>query len=172
MVRGVGHDQKSRLAQPVDEEVVEHAAALVAEQAVLGAPLRDAADVAGDQPLHALECLWSTDHHLAHMRDVEDTNSVAHGEVLLTDPHVLDGHLPPGEWHKLGARLEVGCVERCALQRRGRRLRHGPQRIATGGATACSRRSSYRRTPDAAESCARTQETPGRDATGRPTAGT
>ena len=74
MVAGVGDDQEPPLGEPVDEEVIDHAAALVAEQAVLRAALGDAANVARDQTLHALGGSAAADHDLTHVRDVENAD--------------------------------------------------------------------------------------------------
>ncbi len=46
VIGGVGDRQEAALPEPVGDEVVEHAALLVAEQRVLGAARREPADVA------------------------------------------------------------------------------------------------------------------------------
>ena len=84
---------------------------LVAQHAVLGAALRNPADVVGDQALEALERLRSAGQNLAHVGDVEDADAGPDGDVLLADPGVLDRHLPAGERHQLRPCGEVRVVQ-------------------------------------------------------------
>ena len=126
MVGRVGDDQVAVAAKPVGEEVVEHAALLVAEAGVLGAADLDLGDVVGEHALEEGERPRALDLDLAHMRDVEHPGVGAHGGVLLADPLVGDRHLPAGEGNELGAGLGVPLVEGSASQRR---VSHGRQRI-------------------------------------------
>ncbi len=102
VVGGVGDGQELALGQAVGEEVVEHAAVVAAEDAVLGAAFGDPADVVGQQMLEELERGRSARLDLAHVRDVEHADALPDGEVLVADPGVLDRHLPARERHQLG----------------------------------------------------------------------
>ncbi len=116
MVGRVGDDQVAVAAEPVGEEVVEHAALLVAEAGVLGATDLDLRHVVGEHPLQEGERAGALDLDLAHVRDVEHARVRAHRGVLLADTLVGDRHLPTGKGNELGAELGVPLVERCASQ--------------------------------------------------------
>ena len=60
------------------------------------------------------------DVELAHVRDVEDTDSLRDREMLGDHALVLDGHLPPGEGDEARAGGDVAIVERCSPKRHGR----------------------------------------------------
>ena len=81
--------------------------------------IRELADVVGRQPLEHAERVPARDVELAHVRDVEEPDALAHGAVLLEDAGVLDGHLPAAEVDQLRAELAVQVVERRALERGG-----------------------------------------------------
>ena len=89
MVGGVGDRQVAVGVQAVGEQVVEHAAVLAAQHAVLRAAAveldGDLRDVVGQQPLQQLERLRAGDFDLAHVRDVEHAARLAHGAVLGAD---------------------------------------------------------------------------------------
>ena len=117
MVGRVGDGQEAVGRQAVGEEIVEHAAVLAAHDGVLRAAHRELLDVVGDQVLQQLLGLRAAGLDLAHVRDVEHAAGVAHGDVLLADPAVLHGHLPPREGHELRARVDVAVEQRGALER-------------------------------------------------------
>ena len=72
MVGGVGDGQEVAVGQPVGEEVVEDAAVLAAQHAVLSAALGDPADVVGEHPLEEISTACGPARlDLAHVRDVE-----------------------------------------------------------------------------------------------------
>ena len=86
MVGGVGDGQIAIRPEPVGEEVVEHAAVLVAEQRVLRAALGELGHVVADEPLEQGAGARAAGLDLAHVADVEDARALAHGGVLGTDP--------------------------------------------------------------------------------------
>ena len=105
MVGGVGDRQEAVGAEAVGEEVVEHAAVLAAQHAVLGAADRELVDVVGEQALQQLAAPAAPLVSISPMCETSKTpQAVAHGEVLVADPAVLDRHLPAREGHELGAR--------------------------------------------------------------------
>ena len=128
VVGGVGDGQIAIRPEPVGEEVVEHAAVLVAEQRVLRAALRELGHVVAHEPLEQGAGAGAAGLDLAHVADVEDARALAHGGVLGTDPGgVLDGHLPAGEGDEARARGHVPVVQRRAPQGvRVRRHRDDP----------------------------------------------
>jgi hypothetical protein len=126
VVGGVGDRQEPIGRDAVGEEVVEHAAVVAAQDRVLRAADGDVLDVVGQQALEQVRGLRPARLDLAHVRDVEDAARGAHGHVLVADPAVLHGHLPPGEGHELGARVDVSVEQGRALE--GLRRRGGGHR--------------------------------------------
>jgi hypothetical protein len=99
------------LRQAVREEVVEDSSVLVAEHGVLGSVLGDLRHVVGEDALEEALGVRAGRLDLAHVRDVEDARGCPDRLVLLTDPGVLDGHLPPCERDELRAGLHVAVVQ-------------------------------------------------------------
>jgi hypothetical protein len=62
---------------------------------------------------------------LAHVADVEHADLRPDGDVLLADPGVLHGHLPPGERHEPRPGGGMTIVQRSPLQRLGARAHRG-----------------------------------------------
>ena len=85
MVGRVRDGEEAVGAEPVGEEVVQHAAVLVAEHGVLRAALGDPRHVVGEQALEQRERAGAGRLDLAHVADVEDAGAVAHGRVLVAD---------------------------------------------------------------------------------------
>ena len=121
VVGGVRDREVAIVAEAVGEEVVEDAAVLAAQHAVLRAARRRSSRrrwrgcAAGSRsacgPLRL---------DLAHVRDVEDAGAGAHRDVLVPDARVLDRHLPAGERDELRARRDVAVVERGPAEGLGR----------------------------------------------------
>ncbi len=125
MVGRVGDDQVAVAAEPVGEEVIEHAALLVAKTRVLSTPKPNRGDVIGEHPLQKAKRPRPLDLDLPHMRHVEHPRMRPHRRVLLPDPLVLHRHLPAGEGNDLRPELNMPLVEGCASERVG----HARQRI-------------------------------------------
>jgi hypothetical protein len=53
---------------------------------------------------------------LAHVADIEEAGRIPDRVVLVDDPGVLNGHLPPGERHEPRSERDVFGVERCPPQ--------------------------------------------------------
>ena len=117
VVARVRDGQEAVGAEPVREQVVEHAALLVAQHGVLRAVLGDLGDVVGEEPLEELLRSRPGRLDLAHVADVEHPGPLAHGHVLLADPAwVLHGHLPAGERNQPRPLGDVAVVQRGSLE--------------------------------------------------------
>ncbi len=80
------HAQEERvLGQPVDGDVVHDAAVLVAQAAVAHPSRPQRCDAAGDETLRGSHGPRALQMDLAHVRDVEDPDALAHGGVLRLD---------------------------------------------------------------------------------------
>jgi hypothetical protein len=123
-IRRVDDEQVAVGAEPVGDQVVDDAAALVREERVLGAAGLDPVEVVREQALEQLVGTRALDLELAHVRDVEDAGVGAHGAMLLDHPLVLDRHLPPGERDESCTESDVAVVKRCREQG----LRHAQSR--------------------------------------------
>src|SRR5215207_5887983 len=67
------------------------------------------------------------------MADIEHADPGPHRHVLLPDPGVLHGHLPPGERHQPRTRGRMAIVQRRALQRFGARSHSRPDPSSASG---------------------------------------
>ena len=115
------HDQQDVVvAEPVGDQVVDRAAALVQEQRVLRPAGADPVDVVREHALDERDRLGAADLELAHVRDVEDAGVIAHRQVLGDDALVLHRHLPSGEGNHPSSGGHVAVVERCAAEGLGR----------------------------------------------------
>jgi hypothetical protein len=121
VVGGVGDRHEAVGRDAIGEEVVQHAAVVAAQDGVLSSADGDLRDVVGQQALQQVLGLQAAGLDLAHVRDVEQPAGGANGDVLLADPGVLHGHLPPREGHELRARVDVAVEQGRALEglRRG-----------------------------------------------------
>jgi len=100
----------------VDQDVVHEAAVLVEQAGVLGLAMIQAVRGVGGDVFDQLEGFGSAHFDFAHVADVEEADSGAHGGVFVDDTGVLDGHVPAAEIHHLRARRAVDIVERRPLQ--------------------------------------------------------
>ena len=107
---------RKRSPEPVGEEVVEHAAVVLAEHGVLGAAVGELGDVVGEDPLQERLGVGPARLDLAHVRDVEDAGALAHRLVLGPDALVLHRHLPARERHEPRAGRDVAVVQGRALE--------------------------------------------------------
>ena len=110
-IAGVHDEHVGVGAAAVDEQVVHERALLRQERRVVRAPVGELADVVGSHALKVSRRAASRHLELAHVRDVEDPDALAHGLVLLEDAGVLDGHLPAAEIDQLRAELAVQVIE-------------------------------------------------------------
>lgn len=111
---------------PIDGDVVDDAAFLVAEAAVAHPARAQRGDRAGDQLLDGCDGFRAAEVDLAHVRDVEEAHAFADRRVLRQDGTVLDGHLEAGEFDHAAAEFDMGLIEGRAPQcaQRDIRLRY------------------------------------------------
>ncbi len=131
--RGVDDQQHVVVGEPVGDQVVDRAAALVQEQRVLGMAGADAVEVVREHPLDERDRPGAADLELAHVRDVEDPGVPAHRAVLRDDPLVLHRHLPAGKGDHPCSRGHVAVVERRAAKGLGRVHPDGQSTGSRGG---------------------------------------
>ena len=125
-IGGVHHRRPGAIRKPVDDQVVEHAAGLVADEVVLGVTGLHLRQIVGDQSLQIVRHAVAPEADPAHVADVEKAGRLAHGGVLLAHAGVLLRHLPAGEVHHASAQRPMPLVERRAL-RHPRGLRSRPE---------------------------------------------
>ena len=110
---GVDTDEQAGGRIPVDDDVVDHAALLVAERAVLRLAVGALREIVRHQPLGGFERSRAIDGHLAHVADVEDADPLADGGVLLEDTLVLHRHVPTGELDDASSGREMRFIQWC-----------------------------------------------------------
>ncbi len=98
-------------AEPVRDQVVDDAAAVVRQQRVLGLAVRESREIVREQALEQLGLPRAFDVELSHVRNVEDSTFAADGKVLGDHAVVLDGHLPAGEGNHAGTERDVAVVQ-------------------------------------------------------------
>ena len=122
---GIDHQQEV-IARAGHHEIVEDAAGIVGELGVALLAGLEARDVGRHQGLQRLGRVLPGlrgEPHLAHVRDVEQAGrGPGLGMFGQNAGRVLHRHLVAGEGHEARAELAVQVVERCALERAGRRF--------------------------------------------------
>ncbi len=103
--------QEVVLAPPVDDQVVENAAVLPAEQCVLGPPRRDLGHVVCQHTLEIVGGSPAANVQTPHVAQVEDTGDGPNREVLFADRGVLLGEVPAAEVDHPPTESEVLSVE-------------------------------------------------------------
>ena len=113
---GAVHDQAVRLTRPVDNQVIDDPAGLVAHGRVERlAIFLEAGDIIGQQALEiggAVDTL-QIDH--GHVRHIEQTGITPHLMMFLDLGAVMDGHVPAAEIDHFRAGVEMGLVQRCPV---------------------------------------------------------
>src|SRR3954454_16563590 len=110
---GVGHEVQVVVRAEVDDQVVDDTATgVVTAQRVLRPARPDATKIIGQALVDESFRPRPAHIDIAQMTDVEDTDGVAYGEVLLDDAGVLDRHLPATELRQLGTEGCVSIMER------------------------------------------------------------
>ncbi len=107
---------------PGHHQVVQNTAALVQQQGVANAAIREARDVAGHHRLQRLGRSVAGEHDLAHMAHVEQAGMGARPEMLGHDAVILHRHLVSGEGHHASPLAAMPAVERQDQWRIGRDL--------------------------------------------------
>ena len=115
-VGGVRHDEVSLVAHPVDDQVLDHAPALVEHEVVLRLPHLDRRDVVRDNPLQERQRARPVDLDLAEVREIEEPHVLANRSVLGERARVFDRHVPTPERAELGPECGVLGLQRRVLQ--------------------------------------------------------
>ena len=116
-VGGVGHQEHFVVGHVVGDEIVDHAARIVAAQRVLGLAGSDAAEVVGQRGVDVFAAAPGPAHQcLAEMTDVEEADGVA-GRVVLADrARVGHRHEPAPEFGEAGTQFAVAVLQRALQQ--------------------------------------------------------
>src|SRR4051812_26299362 len=120
VLRGVARvdDHHDAVGETIDEAVVLDRAAVVEDGGVVDLADGEGGDIVRRDVVDEVDGTVAGDPELAHVRDVEDAASLAHGLMLGSDsPRVLDGHLVAGEVDDLSPQRDVDVVEGRALER-------------------------------------------------------
>jgi len=113
LVAGIDHHQVACVRHRIDEDVIDDAALLVAEQGVLDSTGLEPIQVTRDDTLsHAVV----NDSQLTHVGEIEETNGLAHCTVFFADAAVLQRHHPAAEVRHLGVQGHVLLVKRGSLR--------------------------------------------------------
>ena len=108
------------MVEPVGDQVVDRAAALVQEQRVLRLARADAVEVVREHRLEELERGGAADLELAHVDTSKMPGVLTHGTVLGDDALVLHRHLPAGKRNHPRPGCQVPIVERRTAEGLGR----------------------------------------------------
>ena len=111
-LRSVHDEQPLVVADAVDDEVVNHAAALVEHQRVLPAADGEFLDVIGEHPVQPRGGTVAAREKLPHVRNIEDAQRSADGMMFGDDACVLHGHVPTAKADHFTTETDVFGVER------------------------------------------------------------
>jgi hypothetical protein len=111
-VGGVGHHQEMGIGEPVDDQVVEHGAGVVADHRVVRPPHRQPTRRGHQRKVECRRCAAPLYVELAHVGEIKETGSVPDCDMLLDQPGVLNRHFPAGEGNHPGAEGAVSGIER------------------------------------------------------------
>ena len=117
-VARVGDDQEALLAEPVDDEVVDDPAVGGADHRVLGATDGQGGRIRDQRRGEGQAGLRAVDVELAHVRQVEQADSLADRPMLVDDRAVLDRHQPATEFDQPRTEVAVGIGQGGEVDRR------------------------------------------------------
>src|SRR6266404_6750540 len=109
---GVHDEQKVLVADPINNQVINNASALIEEKTVLTRTHIEFVDVVCEHRVEPIARARSTDDKLSHVRNIEDANAVSDGLVFSNDAGVLNWHEPTGEWNHFCAQPHMLVVKR------------------------------------------------------------
>ena len=110
-VGGIDDEEVVVVLHLVDEQVVDRSAVFVAHHAVEDFAIGGVLDVVGEDVVHVAFRVGTADDDFAHVADVEHTAVVAHGQVLVGDVGVLNGHVVAGKGSHEGSQGQVFVVK-------------------------------------------------------------
>jgi len=112
-IGGIDHHEVLLITKLVDDEVINAAPTLVAEDSVAHAPRPERRVVVRDEVVDACKGRGAGEHDLAHVRDVEEPRLRAHGLVLRENAGgILHGQQVVREWDDLATFGYVHLVQR------------------------------------------------------------
>ena len=97
--------------QPIDDQVIDHAALFVQHQRVLPLPDGEFRDIVGEEVVEECPGVRAADEKFAHVGDIENPGGFADSFVFLDDAGVLHGHIPAAEIDEPRAQFLVGGEE-------------------------------------------------------------
>ena len=92
-IGSIDNEEVVILAHGVNQQVVNSTTVRIEHHAILDAANLHLGDVVGEDVVHKLLSLGTSDANLAHVRHIKDAYVVAHCIVLLNDALVLNGHI-------------------------------------------------------------------------------
>ena len=115
---GVGgiHDQPIVRRQPIDQDVIEHAAIRSTHEAVADLVFGKVGYIVCQNAVQEGADAVTSKVENAHVADVKEADRVAHCLVFGNDAFVLNWHFPARKGHNARTCCDVGCIERRALQ--------------------------------------------------------
>jgi hypothetical protein len=96
-VRGIDDKQEVFGVEAIDEQVINDAALLVGQGGILHLIVIELGHIVGRQLLEQREGVIPDDFDFAHMRNVEETGSLAYRHMFGDRSAILHGHLPAGK---------------------------------------------------------------------------
>ena len=110
-VAGVDDDEVVVGFHAVDDQIIDHAAFIVAEHAVAHVAVLHFGDVGGDEMLDVCQSVLAAEDELSHVRHVKKACLLANGHVLGQNARrVLHGHQEAAEFYHLCAKGDVRIV--------------------------------------------------------------
>ena len=110
-IGGVYHKEELIVAHLIYKQVVDRAAVLVAHHAVENLAGRRAGYIVYKYVVHEPFGIGALDAHLAHMADIENAYSLAHGIVFLGNAAILNRHVIAGKRRHLRTKTHVTVME-------------------------------------------------------------
>ena len=105
------------LVNAIYNQVINDPAAVIKQKRVLTHANVELVDVVGQHPIEPIPPTGAVDDELAHVRNVEDANTVPHRLMFLDDAGVLHRHEPTTERNNFRAAPYMLFVQRCDFLR-------------------------------------------------------
>ncbi len=112
----VHHQEQLLRPEPIDQQIVHHAAFLVRKRRVMCLSVNELRDVIGRDRIHKIDRTVALDPDLAHMRDVKKARVRAAAHMLFDHARILHGHVPPAKIDHLPAQRAMHRIQRRLFQ--------------------------------------------------------
>src|SRR5207244_6771117 len=98
-VQGIDNEQKFRLADSEENQIINDAAVIIEEKSVL--PLTDVQlrHIIGQHGIEPVARAISGDDELPHVRNIEHPDGVSDGLMFVHNAGILHRHEPAAEWY-------------------------------------------------------------------------